>query len=212
MFVSMFFSLSNLMIAQDTTPIAGDEVVSLIPSTNISQETENLNIGCGKCCIATTVFLFGDFILLMLLVSVVQESLPLRTYTMCNASNDTVNIAYGIRALARPTITILENDNCYGLQTYGSLRFICAYNNNCEDSDYFRYSTDCMKCATNKGLEHNFQWYVDEQMFLNRGFKQDYSHKNCGDSSYIKLSKIEDNNFNPKGSYHLRGSMQQINS
>ncbi|AXK61176.1 hypothetical protein [Candidatus Chromulinivorax destructor] len=212
MFVSMFFSLSNLMIAQDTTPIAGDEVVSLIPVTNISQERDNLNTRCGNCCIVTTAFLFGGLTISMLLASIIESSLPLRTYTMCNASNDTVNIAYGIRALARPTITILENDNCYGLQTYGSLRFVCAYNNNCQDSDDFHYSTDCMKCATSKGLEHNFQWYVDEQMFLNRGFKQDYNQKNYGESSYIKLSKIEDNNLNAKVSYHLRGSMQQINS
>lgn len=53
-----------------------------------------------------------------------------------------------------------------------------------------------MKCVTKEGLEHNFQWSVDENI------------NNSLASLYTILPKNHDNNSNEIVLYNLRGSIK----
>ena len=145
----------------------------------------------------------------MVVTDILESSLPKRTYTLCNRSNSSVNIAYNTKSLSRPTISNLDHNNCYSVQTYGSLSFLCAYNPDAIDTDWLGSSTDDMKCATKKGLEHNFQWYVDENLYLNRGLDHDDDNQNNSlESPYTILPKNYDNSSDAIVAYRLRGSVK----
>jgi len=130
-------------------------------------------------------------------------SLDNHTYTLCNRSNSTIDSFTAYKLISMHSqLVVLDNNNCYKIEDRGVLTDLCAALHDSNEETGW-------SCATKKGLKHNFQWYVDENLYLNRGLSQDDDNqKNSLESLYTILPKVDDNNSHVIFDYQLRGSVK----